>query len=189
VARAKHERLPTPLESSGIARPRYPYWPDRNQNQDEELAKEWFHGRTVRVAAGGFKVEFLRPGSPRERAAREALVSLLYYYTRDDDPRKLGIVHSLCAALSYVDNAPFPISRLLVFQFRKKGKRPAEFAEDFPVLYHVAKRIYYGWPVEAAVNEAQKNFGLSRKAVFQITKRAKEKFRLLGVVLPKPDYR
>ena len=182
----------TPLRARMASR-RYPYWTERNQNEDEELAREWFKGRTVRTAAGGFEVEYLRPGSPRERAAREALVYLLFYYTRaDDDPRRLQIVQPLCAALSYVEsaaNTPFPSSRQLVFQFRNKGKRSAEFAEDFPVLYHVAKRIYYGWPVEAAVNEAQTMFGLSRKTVFQITKRAKEKLRVLGIVLPKGDYR
>jgi hypothetical protein len=171
-----------------MASRRYPYWTDRNQNEDEELAKEWFKGRTVRAVAGGFKVEYLRPGSPRERAAREALVRLLFYYTRaDDDLRRLQIVQPLCAALSESAAIPFPSSRQLVFQFRKKGKRSAEFAADFPVLYHVARNLYHGWKVEAAVTDARKEFGLSRKTVFQITKRAKEKLRLLGIVLPKGD--
>jgi hypothetical protein len=170
-----------------MASPRYPYWRDRNQNEDEALAKELLSGRRVRAAAGGIKVEYLRPGSPRERAAREALVSLLHYYTRTDDLSRLQIVEPLCSALSYV-GTPFS-SRQLVFQFRKIGKQSAEFAADFQVFYHVEKRIFDGWPVEAAVNEAQKIFGLSRKTVFQITKRAKEKLRLLGIVLPKGDYR
>jgi hypothetical protein len=172
-----------------MALPRYPYWRDRNQNEDEALAKELLSGHCVRAAAGGIKVEYLLPGSPRERAAREALVSLLHYYTRTDDLSRLQIVEPLCSALSYIDDTPSSSSRQLVFQFRKKGKRSAEFAADFQVFYHVEKRIFDGWQVEAAVNEAQKIFGLSRKTVFQIIKRTKEKLRLLGIVLAKGDYR
>jgi hypothetical protein len=185
------EEINEELKMWGMASRRYPYWTDRNQTEDEELAREWFKGRTVRAAAGGFKVEYLRPGSPRERAAREALVRLLFYYTRaDDDLKRVDIVYPLCAALNHESAAiPFPSSRQLVFQFRKKGKRSAEFAADFPVLYHVARNLYYGRKVESAVNEAQKKFGLSRKTVFQITKRAKEHLRVLGIVLPKGDYR
>jgi hypothetical protein len=182
----KGQQPPAPPSSHSTS-PLYTYWTDRNRNEDEALAKELLRGRRVLGGVGRTKIEYLRHGSPRERLAREALVSLLHYYTRrDDDLSRLDIVEPLCSALIDVDTAPFPNPRRLVFEFRRRGKRSADPAADYPIFVYVQTRVQdQDWPVEAAVTKAQDKFGLSRKAVFQSIRRIKEILQLLGIVLPK----
>jgi hypothetical protein len=149
--------------------PQHPaYWKGYSRKEDEELAEELFFGRTVWSKTGRAKREYLVKDSARERSAIKALIRLL---SRDDwsDTKDL-----LFDALKSDGRG----ERRLVFQFRRKGKRP-NLSTDYAVAIWVAKRVSEeGWKVEAAVSEAMSVYGLSRKAVFASIRRVKVRMRL-----------
>ena len=94
--------------------PYMPYWKGHDQEGDETLSRELFHGRAVRDGAGKRKTDYLRKDSDRERLARDALTRLLMYHARNSDAQE--IISWLCCALRNDGGT----DRRIVLEFRKK---------------------------------------------------------------------
>ena len=152
--------------------PPRPYWKDYCREEDEDLAKELFLGRTVGDKTRRAKKEYPPQDSARERSAREALIRLLGYCWRDES----FVIAALLSEALEIDGEG---ERRLVFQFRKKGKRP-NLSADFAVAFHVLIKKD-DTPTKSAVYDAMDKFGLSRKAVFDCIKRVKEFLGSCGV--------
>jgi hypothetical protein len=140
-----------------------PYWKGFDIEEDQELAGELFYGTTASPGAHGSKTEYLKPDSPRERSACQALARLLSYYVRD--PNGFEIIAPLCAALMDCSSA----NRRIVFK-RRKG-RPK--AADIAVALFVVRREDEGLQNKNAISDAMNRFKLSRSAVFKAIKRTK----------------
>jgi hypothetical protein len=160
-----------PIAGIGTYVPLYePYWKNFALVEDERLAKELFSGREIKDARGREKTQYLRAGSQRERLAREALVRLLMYYTRNT-PNKPNVTVLLCAAL----RDDFDTKRRVSFGFRKSGGR-SDPADDWQVGQYVLSRVNgKRGDVKAAIADAMDKFGLSRKTIFKKVKRTKKR--------------
>jgi hypothetical protein len=148
--------------SSPFPYPR-PYWKGYSREQDQKLVLKVFYGITIRdKQTGRDRDQYLSDDSPEEREGRQALCRLLSNNHADPE-----ILAALCCALTG------RLGRRLVFKNQRKGKRDA--AADFQVALHVEGLRRAGWKNEAAVEQAMKDFGLSRKAVFEARKRVRHK--------------
>jgi hypothetical protein len=151
--------MTTPLPS--IQRP---YWKDHSRKHDEKLAKGLFFGMsTIDKKTGRWRYEY----PSNEGQAFEALQRLLQFSCGDLDPDVLG---GLLASLDRVGS----FGRRLVFE--KKRKRPAEAGavEDFQIAIHIQAQHRRLGKMDAAVADAQAEFGISRKTAYQALKRTKE---------------
>jgi hypothetical protein len=142
-----------------------PYWKGHSREEDEKLAKELFYGTTAtNKETGRHYHHYPLADGPHERRALEALRRLLLFDCyKVLEPR---IFAALCCSLD--PNSDF--ERRLIFKGRKKGRRH-DFAADSQIDVHVLGLRRMGWPSDAAVKDAEKKFGLSRKAVYEARKR------------------
>jgi len=145
-----------------LLRPRY--YKGYSREQDEKLAKKLFYGTTVRDEKTGHGChQYLPEGSPQECQGFEALCRLLSLSCKDLEPT---ILAALLCSLGFGGG----FQRRLVFK-RKKGKQP-DPAADSDIALCVGSLCQVEWKTEAAVRYAMKEFGLSRKAVFEARKRS-----------------
>jgi hypothetical protein len=143
-----------------------PYWEGYSREQDEKLAQQLLYGITVRnEKSGRMRHKYLPKNSPHERQGFEALQRLLLFSCQDLAP-SISI-----ALLSSLDPDGSVWGRL-VFKRPKKGRK--DVASDFQIDFEVEHLIRDEWKPEAAVREVMAKFGLSRKAVYEARKRAKD---------------
>jgi hypothetical protein len=141
-----------------------PYYKGHRRQQDEKLAEKLFFGTTVRDKKTGRDCHRYPPeNSPHERQGVEALCRLLLFNCQDLGAEILG---GLLCSLD-LDGS---FGRRLVFK-RRKRKRPAGFATDLQIALFMQSLRRAGWPIEAAVERATKEFKLSRKSVYAARKR------------------
>ena len=139
--------------------PPRPYSKGFSREEDEKLAEELFYGTTVRDKTGRDCHRY-----PSEDSLHvEALCRLLLF---SDLPSEIigGLLCSLDKGGSF--------GRRLVFKQRKR-KRPVGAATDLQITLYVQSLKRAEWPVDAAVANAEKKFGLSRKGVYGARKRIK----------------
>jgi hypothetical protein len=134
----------------------------------EKLALELFRGRMVRDKKGRLRREY--PSGLRERQARDALAKMIARYMRDEeDPggrygRPVDHIRVLLiGALTGIGG------RQLVFQAQKG--RPSTQSVDAWIADYIDSRVQDGCPAEAATAYAEKEFSLSRKAIFAARQR------------------
>jgi hypothetical protein len=140
------------------------YWEGHSRAEDEERAQELFLGRVVKNSeTGRSSDQYPIRDSGREREALAALVRLLQYSA---PPSVIWIM------LQHALDPDGPSERQLVFKMRKKGRRPHRSA-DSQVALDVLSQTEKGYKMEAAVQEAMKEYKLSRKAVFEVVRRFK----------------
>jgi hypothetical protein len=134
--------------------------------KDEERAQELFLGRVIKNSkTGRSSDEYPTRDSSREREAFAALVRLLRY----SSPSSI-----IWVMLQHALDPEGPSERRLVFKMRKKGRRPHNSA-DREVALSVLGKTEKGYKKEAAVQEAMKEYKLSRKAVFEVVRRFKRR--------------
>jgi hypothetical protein len=158
--------MTTPLPSV----PR-PYWKGHSREQDEKIAKGLFFGMsTIDKKTGRWRYEY----PSNEGHAFEALQRLLQFSCGDLDTNVLG---GLLASLDRGGS----FGRRLVFE--GKRKRPAEAAAvaDFQIALHVQALRDEGRQTDAAVADAQAEFGISRKTVYKALARTRKECPWLKV--------
>jgi hypothetical protein len=142
------------------------YWEGYSLAEDEERAEELFLGRVVKNnETGRSSDEYPIRDSSREREALAALVRLLQYSA----PSSM-----IWVMLRHALDPDGPSERQLAFKMRKKGRRPHRSA-DSQVALNVLSKTEKGYKMEAAVQEAMKEYNLSRKAVFEVVRRFKRR--------------
>jgi hypothetical protein len=138
------------------------YWDGYSLAKDEERAEELFLGQVIKNSkTGRSSDEYPTRDSSREREAFAALARLLRY---SSPPRIIWVM------LRHALDPDGPSERRLVFKMRKKGRRPHRSA-DSQVALSVLSKTEKGYKTEAAVQEAMKEYKLSRKAVFEVVRR------------------
>jgi hypothetical protein len=149
-----------------------PHYKRHSREEDERLAEELFYGTTVRDQKTGRDCHQYPPkNSPHERQAFDALQRLLI--SSDLPP---GVLGGLLCALD-LDGS---FGRRLVFKPRKR-KRSADSPTDLQITLHVGRLHRAGWKIDAAVADAEKKFGRSRKTVYAAMKRIKRESPWLEV--------
>ena len=152
-----------------------PYYKGHSREEDEKLAEELFYGIMVRDKKTGRDCHRYPPeNSLRERQGVEALCRLLSFSCQELEPMILG---GLLGSLDF--NGSF--GRRLVFKPRRKRKRPTDAPTDLQITLYVQSLHRAGWGIDAAVADAEKKFGRSRKTVYAAMKRIKRESPWLEV--------
>jgi hypothetical protein len=162
------------------------YWTGHDAKADTELVQKFFNGWVIfDQKTGRGKSRQLERNSPSEVQAIDALRRLLGYVLkrilkgspshgpRDDVAVK--VLLTLSAALDPESNS----HRRVEFKLRK-GNR-SDSTSDLQILLHVGNLCMKGEKRESAVASAMKAFQLSRANVFAALRRAKARFRKLGI--------
>jgi hypothetical protein len=113
----------------------------------------------------------LKPGSAREKQARQVLFRLL----RSSKPLSPAISWQL-SSLIYPEASPLEVRRF-VFAAAKKGKRGAlaNHVRDINVAMFIAKKISGGVKVDAAVAEAAEHYAVSKSTAYNAWKKHKRR--------------
>ena len=109
------------------------------------------------------RIDYLKPDSQEELAARAALAHLL----RRPAPLTAELRKQLAALFDPVANVHPAIERRIVFRYRRRGKRP-QHMRNTRIAHHIWDRLKSGWNVERAVENAIGRYNLSREEIYRI---------------------
>jgi hypothetical protein len=138
------------------------YWKGYSREQDLKLVRTLFFGTAICDEKGRDRHGYWAAGSPEEREGLEALQRLLM---RED----LEAIAMVCCAFDPDSKVP----RRLVFKQKRKGR--ADPTADSQIAIRVlALKCLYGIKPEAAIKQAEDEFGLERAAVFRAIARNKK---------------
>jgi len=164
------------------------YWKGHDAKVDTELVQKLFEGWVVfDQKTGRAKRRQLERNSPSEAQAILALRRLLDYILKRSYILKNSLSHGPCddvvlGVLPALTSALDPESdshRRVEFKLRK-GNR-SDWVSDLQILLHVGNLCVKSEKKESAVASAMEAFQLSRVNVFAALRRAKARFRKLGI--------
>jgi hypothetical protein len=164
------------------------YWKGHDAKADTVSVRKLFDGWVVRdQKTGRAKRRQLERNSPSKAQAIDALRRLLGYILQRSYILKDSLSHGPCddvavevlPALLRALDPESDSDRRVEFKLRK-GNR-SDFAPDLQILLHVGDLCMKGEKKESAVASAMEAFQLSRANVFAAVRRAKARFRKLGI--------
>jgi hypothetical protein len=146
---------------------------------DERLVLDYLGGRFQKSKHVEI-FHYLKPGSAREKKARQVLFRLL----RSSKPLSPAINWQL-SSLIYPEASPLEVRRF-VFAAAKKGKRgaPAKHFRDVNIAMFVAKKTSGGGKIDAAVTDAAEHYGVGKSTAYDAWK--KHKRRAVSAVCSTP---
>jgi hypothetical protein len=146
---------------------------------DEQLVLDYLCGRFQKSKHAEI-FRYLKPGSAREKRARQVLFRLL----RNSKPLSPAISWEL-SSLIYPEGSPAEVRRF-VFAPAKKGKRgaPAKLSRDVNIAMFIAKKTSSGGKIDAAVADAAEHYGVGKSTAYNAWK--KHKRRAVSAVRPTP---
>jgi hypothetical protein len=137
---------------------------------------------TIRVLLNGFvrhdknglpRKEYLKPDSEEELTARATLARHLRSEAQLTREQRNQLANLLDPALEPEND------RRLVFQHRRRGRRPQHMANT-QIARHVWDRFRSGWGAERAVEHTMSTYKLTRERVYDIWSRYRPIFEKLN---------